>query len=222
MDVWTMIASSAFGLSFLASALQLGNWALRADPRVIANAGRWTLLGLGVAAAAGLTWLLINRQWTSAMMLAAFVMPVLVQSAPRWRSLLAQLRLRRRNWAGPQLDTSGATAPERRTPSGDPPDPDLVRQSIVVLRAYLDQVRLVDEVQRIVHHQLNGHAVNGRGHNRMSAEEACDVLGLPPGAGVDQIGEAHLRLQKRVDPELGGSYYLTTKINEARDVLLEE
>jgi hypothetical protein len=156
------------------------------------------------------------------MMLAAFVMPVLVQSAPRWRSLLAPLRLRRRNWAGPRLDTSGVTAPQRHTPRDDPADPELVRQSIAVLQAYLDQARRVGDVQRIVHHQVNGHPVNGRGHNRMSAEEACDVLGLPPGAGADQIGEAHRRLQKRGDPELGGSYYLTAKINEARDVLLAE
>ena len=54
----------------------------------------------------------------------------------------------------------------------------------------------------------------------MSPEEALEVLGLERGARPEQIDEAHLRLQQRVAPQRGGTDYLTTKINEARDVLL--
>jgi len=69
--------------------------------------------------------------------------------------------------------------------------------------------------------QLNGTG-NGAGHRRMSAEEALDILGLEPDAGPHQISEAHRRLQQKLKPELGDSHYLTTKIDEARDVLLLE
>jgi hypothetical protein len=213
MDTWTMIAVSAFGLSTLVSALQIGNWALRADPRTLANAGRWTVLALSGAAAAALAWLTINGRWTSAMMLAAFVMPVIVQSAPRWRGLLGTLHPR--NWARVHLDTSGVAASRRRSPGRDRPDPELVGQSIAVLQSYLDQVRFYGQALTV-----DQVSVNGAGHHRMSAEEALDVLGLQTGASPAQIGEAYRRLQQRVDPELGGSLFLATKIDEARDVLI--
>lgn len=222
MDAWTIIASSAFGLSLVASALQLANWALRADPRAIAKAGRWSLAGLSIAAAAALLWLMIDGRWTLAMMLAAFVMPLMVQSAPRWRVLLAPFELRRRRWAGAQLDRGEGVGPERRASRTVSTDPELVRQSIAVLQAYLDQARRFDERPPIGispgSEQANG-AAHGSGPKRMSVEEALDVLGLEPGAGPEQIGAAWRRLQQRVDPRLGGSNYLIGKINEARDVL---
>ncbi len=54
----------------------------------------------------------------------------------------------------------------------------------------------------------------------MSVEEAYEVLGLEPGASDEDIREAHHRLMRMVHPDLGGSDYLATKINRARDVLL--
>ena len=54
----------------------------------------------------------------------------------------------------------------------------------------------------------------------MSSEEALNVLGLAPAAGPCEIKEAHRRLRARLDPERGGTSYLTMKVNEARDVLL--
>ena len=54
----------------------------------------------------------------------------------------------------------------------------------------------------------------------MSREEACQVLGLQPGAGIDEIRAAHRRLIARLHPDQGGGDYLARKINEARDVLL--
>jgi hypothetical protein len=54
----------------------------------------------------------------------------------------------------------------------------------------------------------------------MSAEEALDVLGLKPAAGAQEIMDAHRRLEQKVDPALGGTPYLSMKIDEARDVLL--
>jgi hypothetical protein len=54
----------------------------------------------------------------------------------------------------------------------------------------------------------------------MSVEEAYDILGLASGADEATIKAAHHRLMMQVHPDHGGSDYLATKINRARDVLL--
>jgi len=54
----------------------------------------------------------------------------------------------------------------------------------------------------------------------MSRAEALKVLGLSAGASADDIREAHRRLILQNHPDRGGSDYLASKINEAKDVLL--
>ena len=113
---------------------------------------------------------------------------------------------------------SGCGAPART-----PADPELVRQSIAVLQAYLAQGGLQIEHKPIDTHLASGAMKgNGNGRLRMSMEEALDVLGLDPTATPQEIREAHRRLEQKVDPERGGTHYLVTKINEARGVLLGE
>jgi hypothetical protein len=87
-------------------------------------------------------------------------------------------------------------------------------QSAAVLEAYLDR-----------HH---GHAWRERhGTARqagggMTVKEACEILGVDESADANEIISAHRRLMQKIHPDRGGSHYLATKINQAKDLLLGE
>jgi DnaJ-domain-containing protein 1 len=83
-------------------------------------------------------------------------------------------------------------------------DPD----SLTLLLAYLDRHRAPFEKPD------PGPAPDSTG--RMSVEEAYRILGLEPGAGLEDVRLAHRRLMKRVHPDLGGSDALAAMINAAK------
>ena len=53
----------------------------------------------------------------------------------------------------------------------------------------------------------------------MSEAEAYRILGLDPGASVEEVREAYHRLIRRVHPDLGGSSALAALLNAAKDLL---
>jgi DnaJ domain len=92
-------------------------------------------------------------------------------------------------------------------------------ESRALLMAYLDRREpgWRDHVQ--------GDAATGPGRTawssgKMTEEEAYQILGVQPGASAEDIGRAHRSLMKKLHPDQGGSTYLASRVNEAKDVLL--
>ncbi|PIN25516.1 Molecular chaperone (DnaJ superfamily) [Handroanthus impetiginosus] len=56
----------------------------------------------------------------------------------------------------------------------------------------------------------------------MTRREAALILGVREHTVVEKIREAHRRVMVANHPDAGGSHYLASKINEAKDVLLKK
>jgi len=89
-------------------------------------------------------------------------------------------------------------------------------QSAAVLEAYLDRER--GDWRDQAEDRNSGPQVRpGVGMDRA---EALRVLGLPDGAGPEEVRAAHRSLMQRFHPDRGGSDYLAAMINEAKRVLM--
>ena len=58
------------------------------------------------------------------------------------------------------------------------------------------------------------------GRGGMTRAEAYEVLGLRDGASQEDIRLAHTRLIRAAHPDAGGSNWLASRVNQARDILL--
>jgi DnaJ-class molecular chaperone len=56
----------------------------------------------------------------------------------------------------------------------------------------------------------------------MSVAEAWETLGIPPGSDKRAIITAHKKLMSKLHPDKGGSNFLASRVNQAKDRLMDE
>ena len=117
----------------------------------------------------------------------------------------------RGQYAGRQLDALDKAALQSLHAEADDPE------SRRLLEAWLDRTLGPDWRKDFEPRPPPERATTG-----MTRAEALKVLGLSEGAREDDIRAAHRRLMLQNHPDRGGSDYLASKINEAKDVLLGE
>src|SRR5689334_2696467 len=230
---------SLFGvLAVLGGLLLLAYLFVNADPARLAQRLKWIGIGVGLAASLGLAILTEGR--------AVFFLAPLIPLLPALRRIRTMFTGAR----GPQSGSSskvetafvrmsldhdtgqmagtvlrGRFAGLRLEELGRADLLALLREcraedeeSARLLEAYLDRAH--PDWQEDVAGARTG-APPPRGSSAdVTVDEAYAILGLAAGATAQQIREAHRRLMKQLHPDHGGTDYLATKINRARDVLL--
>jgi hypothetical protein len=88
-------------------------------------------------------------------------------------------------------------------------------ESLQLLEGYLEQRFGADQAQ-------SGGAASEPASGGMSRQEALEVLGLKEDADREAVVAAHRKLMQKLHPDRGGSDYLAAKINQAKDLLLQD
>jgi hypothetical protein len=117
-------------------------------------------------------------------------------------------------FAGQRLEALDQAALQRLYEEFQAADPDGLR----LLQAYLDRrfPGWREHAQGDRHTRTGGAPQAGA----MSEEEAYQILGLEPGASLDEVRQAHRTLMKKLHPDQGGSTYLAARVNQAKEILL--
>lgn len=229
------------GAAVLVAALLAANWLANADPRALVRGLKW--LGVGVAAVAAAALVASGRY---GLLLPALIF--LAPQARRW--LFSTLGGGWAGFPGGGPTAGGSSGVETRTlrmtldhdtgtvdgriQAGAFAGRLLSNLSQAELEVLLHEVRMDDpESAPLVEAFLDRAHPDWRdgpgdsGADRppesgkaMSRKEAYGILDLAPGATHDEIKAAHHRLMKKLHPDQGGSTYLATKINQAKDILL--
>ena len=229
--LWLMLGGLALVL-FLLTANRLAT----VDPRVLAQGVRWG--GIAALAAASLFLLRSGR-------LALFFLPALqrlfrqmfanvaqarpaTRTGPRANESVVETRTvrMRLDHATDTLDGDVLAGRFRGRRLGELAVPDVLLlleecrtadvESVALLEAYLD--RRETDWRDAATARSDDSAP--RNTSVMSPDEALEVLGLEEGASPEDIRAAHHRLMKRLHPDQGGTTFLATKVNQAKDVLL--
>lgn len=203
------------GASLIVSAIKLLNWWISTDPKSLIQTGRWLTLALAVAAVAGTAVLLVNRQWTPAMVVGAGIL--IAASFVNWRALSPFRSRFMPAWSrvGMPPDSSAVRPPA---------DPELVARAAAVLESYLAEVRATGVDRSIGSERAsnpNPHGPAAWQDRSMSRQEALEILDLRSGASANEVRDAHRRLVQLIHPDRGGSKYLAAKVNQAKDILLQ-
>jgi hypothetical protein len=117
-------------------------------------------------------------------------------------------------WTGRKLASLDETGLSGLLAECHASDPDGVR----LLEAYLD--RRFPQWREDTRNEEEPRSDTQPSSNVMTPEEACQILGLQPGARRDDIRQAYRALMKKLHPDQGGSTYLAARVNQAKDILL--
>src|SRR5262249_17699641 len=90
LDFTVVISAVALGLSAIATIARVCNWFVQSHPATMARVTRWMPLALLVICVPILVAMLVQGQWSAAMLLGAAVL--IVPTALKWRTVLAPLR----------------------------------------------------------------------------------------------------------------------------------
>ncbi|MAR79354.1 MAG: hypothetical protein CMM18_03890 [Rhodospirillaceae bacterium] len=90
------------------------------------------------------------------------------------------------------------------------------KESLDLLEAYLDRVASSDWRD-----QAENLSSTESYSTIMTIKEAYLMLGLDESATKDEIKEAHHKLMLKIHPDQGGSNFLASKINQAKELLLK-
>ena len=206
-----------------------------ADPRIARRVFKWTAIIIGITI---LAFLMIRGQVVTALWILGATLPFFM----RWRMLKNMAK----NWRGP---TPGQASDIETTYLRMRLDHDSGELDGTVLHGsfngrQLSELALADLIILLQECRINDaqsasilesyldrvHGTEWRGQDGqsnatqngsvMTVEEAYDILGLKPGAGKDQIREAHRKLMLKNHPDHGGSTYIAARINQAKELLL--
>jgi hypothetical protein len=223
------------GFAVLGGFLLLVYLFVNADPARLARNLKWTGIAIGAVVVLALILLPPVREFAALLLPLAMSMPLLAR--------LRRLFDRYRNPAGPRtseahtdflrmtldLDTGSMSGTVLRGRFAGMRIEELALADLLALlrecRAEDEKAaRLVEAYLDRLHPDWRQAMAGGSGgpppSGGMTQDEACAILGLAPGASAEEIKEAHRRLMIRLHPDHGGSDYLATQINRARDVLL--
>lgn len=98
-------------------------------------------------------------------------------------------------------------------------------QSAQVLEAYLDRMqgaewREAAGAGAADREEQEAAGRRGAGGGAMTRAEALEILGLEEGASESDVRDAHRKLMQKLHPDHGGSNYLATKLNQAKEILI--
>ena len=236
-----MLAWFILGVSLLAALVLAARWLVSADPKVLAKVLKWGALGIGAAV---VVFLAVTGRLALALPVA-FVMLALMRRRHGFRFPMAGRapsagqtseaaseylamtldhdsgamggRVLRGRFAGQELGGLGFDQLIELLAECRLYDEEGAR----LVETYLDRTQPEDWRQRAASAAGGGErAAAGPRAGPMTIDEAREVLGLQPGATPEQIKEAHRRLMQKIHPDHGGSSYLAVKINQAKEILL--
>lgn len=231
------------GIALAIGVFLVGRWFVSTEPAKIVKIAKWVLVGIGVALVLAL---IVTRQFQWLLYTLPVFLPFIMRfraarrRADNWSKMSGggrtsgQRSTIETNFFRVHLEhASGEMYGEiNRGSFSGRPFSDLSLDELLQLmsecRADEESVRVLSAYLDRAHPEWRETAQGARqedmappGSGSMSKEEAFEILGLSPGASIDEIKSAHKALLNKIHPDHGGSTYLAAKINQAKDVLLE-